>query len=214
MPEIPKSNDKEQILIALYVAQTALRLKQALEIRNLSELSTTDPVTGLLNQRGLLGDPDADPPIIAKFQQNFELARRYNHPLSVIMVDFDGLKKYNDTYGHLRGTKAIKKIGDIAQSMMRHTDIGARYGGDELTFVLPETDKSGAARFSYRLQSALRRATKETPVTISVGIASLLDDHPKTHLELLDYADQAVYFAKRRGKNTISTYRGIPHNNK
>lgn len=214
MPEIVKSNNKEQILIALYVAQTALRLKQDREIRNLSELSTTDPVTGLLNLRGLLGDPDADPPIIAKFQQNFELAKRYGHPLSVLMVDFDNLKRYNDTYGHLRGTKAIERIAHVAQSMMRHTDIGARYGGDEDVFVLPETDINGAARFSYRLQSALRRATRETPVTISVGIASLLDDNPKTHLELLDYADKAVYFAKHKGRNTISTYRGIPHNNK
>jgi len=153
--------------------------------------ATVDQLTGLYNRRFVMDTLDRE---IAR-------ARRHGEPLSVIMVDLDGLKEVNDRLGHLAGDEALRYAAEALRDVLRDSDYAARLGGDEFVAVLPGCDAAMLGRVLDRLQlTATRQAAGEgTACTVSAGGAVLTgDDHAQA---LLDRADTALYEAKRAGKN-------------
>jgi diguanylate cyclase (GGDEF)-like protein len=154
-------------------------------------LAVTDSLTGLANHRRLLDALDAE----------IKRHDRTQRPFAVVLLDLDGLKIINDTYGHLVGTDAICRLANILRIHSRAVDTAARYGGDEFALVLPETESHAAQRVADRIAERLRTDGDEPPVTVSTGIAVYPRDG-KTIEQLLAAADHALYqekgFSKRK----------------
>lgn len=167
----------------------------------LSELSTTDVVTGGFNRLQL------------EQTLAFEIARaaRFERPLSLIMFDLDNFKRVNDTRGHAAGDEVLREVWHSAMHTIREIDTVARYGGDEFLIVLPETSREAAHSIAVRLQEEVRErlqrlfgtATPEGQVTLSIGVLTYHDSEPSTIEELIARADARLYEAKRNGKNRI-----------
>jgi diguanylate cyclase (GGDEF)-like protein len=155
-------------------------------------LAVTDPLTGLANYRRLLDALDSE---IKRYE-------RTPRPFAVVLLDLDGLKKINDTYGHLVGSEAICRLGNILRIHCRAIDTAARYGGDEFVLVLPETEHSAAVRVAERISERLRTDGDEPPVTVTTGIAVYPHDG-KTIDELLGAADQLLYRKKGSSKKRV-----------
>jgi diguanylate cyclase (GGDEF)-like protein len=170
----------------------------------LKKLTITDSLTGLLNRRYLY----------ERLKDEVARSERYNHHLSLLMLDLDGFKSCNDTFGHLFGDKMLKDIADALQNTVRSMDIVARYGGDEFMVILPETAEELAIDISERLRSNVAKkailppeaANKVLhPLTVSIGIVCY-PDHGKTIELLLENVDKALYRAKNRGKDRIEVF--------
>jgi diguanylate cyclase (GGDEF)-like protein len=160
------------------------------------ELSLTDPLTGLYNRRYL-----------DLFLPN-EIARsqRFSHEVSVILVDIDYFKDYNDQFGHPAGDEALRQVADCLKNGHRATDVVARIGGEEFAIILPETDLNGALNCAEKLRAAVGAlSTLKRQITISLGIAMLNEDMYKPET-LLHQADQALYEAKNQGRNRVCIY--------
>jgi diguanylate cyclase (GGDEF)-like protein len=131
-----------------------------------------------------------------------------------MMLDIDGFKYYNDTFGHRIGDKALKVISDIILNSVRSIDIVARYGGDEFMVILPETDKALAVQIAERLRSDVAKIVLPTnsmpdalPVAITLSIGMVCyPEHGGTAVLLLEHVDKALYLAKKRGKNRIEEF--------
>ena len=170
--------------------------------KRLIELATTDPLTGLYNRRHFF---DLARHEIARTQ-------RYHRPLSCIMLDIDNFKGINDSYGHLIGDLVIKNMVQRCQQAIREVDIFARYGGDEFILLLPEADQRRAKQLAQRLAKAFRNnplQIKERAINISIsqGLASMKSDQGLSLDTLLTRADEALYNAKRSGKNQIAIWK-------
>ncbi len=173
----------------------------ALNERNvaLETLSSTDPLTGLHNRRRM------------RETLNAEVARhaRHGRPFSIMMVDVDYFKKYNDTYGHPEGDGLLKKVGEILSSSLRTNDFAARYGGEEFLVLLPDQDQKGALEVAERIRQRISVETEDTvnqrkAVTVSIGVATFPDAGSTTNV-LLSNADAALYQAKNNGRNCVAT---------
>ncbi|MBB6054024.1 sensor domain-containing diguanylate cyclase [Armatimonas rosea] len=159
----------------------------------LLELATTDGLTGVKNHRAFH----------ERLVEEFKRSRRYQSALAILMFDVDHFKTFNDTFGHPAGDQVLKSIAEIGQATSRITDFVARYGGEEFVVILPETDREGALIFAERLRQAIMaHAWELRPITVSIGGAVLLDT-TETPSQLIDQADQALYRAKTRGRNSI-----------
>ncbi|HEY5275949.1 MAG TPA: sensor domain-containing diguanylate cyclase [Coriobacteriia bacterium] len=179
--------------------QSSLALQNALLHGELERLSVTDRLTELYNH--------------GYFQQRLEeeigRAERFGHVLSLIMIDIDDFKLFNDTYGHPRGDRVLRSVSDAITSTLRDIDFAARYGGEEFVVVLPETDAAGAAYVAERIRSEVEKLSfasigvdPSVRKTISVGVATF-PTHAHAGAPLIVAADQAMYAAKRNGKNTV-----------
>jgi diguanylate cyclase (GGDEF)-like protein/PAS domain S-box-containing protein len=162
----------------------------------LETLATTDSLTGLKNHRA--------------FQQrlalDFERSIRYRTPLSLLLLDVDKFKQYNDTFGHPAGDEVLKKVAQILQSIARNTDIVARYGGEEFVIVLPETDDEGAAEAAERIREAIAGADWDKRIiTASIGAASLRINTASPYM-LIEEADKALYMSKEFGRNCVTHF--------
>ena len=153
----------------------------------------TDPLTGLANYRRLLDALDSE---IKRYE-------RTPRPFAVVLLDLDGLKKINDTYGHLVGSEAICRLGNILRIHCRAIDTAARYGGDEFVLVLPETEFPAALLVADRIAERLSTDGDEPPITVSTGIAVYPHDG-KTIDELLSTADHALYRKKASSKRKLA----------
>jgi len=171
----------------------------ALEERNieLRELSVTDSLTGLFNRVHL--------------QESLvnELARseRHQHEFGILMLDIDHFKEFNDTFGHLAGDEILQKVASIFKSSTRKCDYVARYGGEEFFVMLPETPMDETVAAAERIRSSVENETftqdgKKIRITISVGV-SLYPLHGKGAETLIKYADEALYKAKKTGRNRV-----------
>ena len=160
----------------------------------LKELTIKDGLTDLYNQRYFH----------ERLQVEIERARRQDHPLSLLLFDVDRFKEYNDTKGHLEGDKVLKAIGDVVRECTRdYVDIGCRYGGDEFTVILPETDEELAQRIAERIRSSFEKR-KFGNCTISVGVMTYRRD--STPQSFIRFADEMMYGAKRAGGNCVYVY--------
>ena len=152
-------------------------------------LSTTDVLTGLHNRRALF----------ERLRHELARAERYPQPLSLLLMDVDGLKALNDRSGHRAGDAALLQVADAIRSGSRASDLASRFGGDEFVVLAPNTDGEAALRLADRV-----RASMTGGVTVSVGIATLVAGSPRPDPEqLLRAADAALYDAKRAGKDRV-----------
>lgn len=166
----------------------------------LEELVTTDDLTGLKNKRAFE----------AFLEREYQAAARYEHPLSVILLDADKFKQVNDRCGHPAGDAVLRRMGELLQTHSRQTDMIARYGGEEFVYVLPGTDGAGAIAFAERVRTALEtypwaEHCAEQPVTASFGAATRTSA-TQSAAELIAQADRALYRSKRRGRNRVTHF--------
>lgn len=166
-------------------------------LKQLKEASTTDGLTGLYNHRAFLD----------RLEQEFYRAQRYGTDLSVLLIDVDGFKQVNDTYGHLVGDEVLKKIAKMLKDNVRTSDFVARYGGDEFAVILPETSSTEALAVAEKLRRNAERQdfkinSKIVKLTLSIGISTLSAEH-RSFFDMIEEADKAMYKAKENGKNTI-----------
>jgi len=160
----------------------------------LAALSLTDSLTGVANHRAFH----------ARLGEELTRCKRIGLPLSVLLLDVDRFKTYNDSFGHPAGDEALQRIAIALQSHARATDLVARHGGEEFAVLLPHTDHKGA----LHIGETLRRAIEETswplrPVTVSVGTATT-GPHDLSSSHLIDIADTALYRSKAAGRNCVS----------
>lgn len=176
-----------------------IELTRADNVR-LEALARTDPLTQLFNRRALL----------AQLVIEVERVRRYNAPLSVLMIDVDEFKAVNDTYGHLAGDAVLGELAQLLGRAARSVDTVARYGGDEFVIAVPETGETGALAFAERLRDRIEEHPfeigREDPIslTVSIGVADFPEPKVETAEDLLDCADRALYRAKAGGRNLVS----------
>lgn len=171
-----------------------LQIKEAVQIHrllkereHLEQISSTDAMTGLFNYRYLQGF----------LPREIERAKRQNRPLSLVMLDIDGFKSWNDTHGHPKGDEVLRKIADLIRDSVRTFDCLCRYGGDEFCILLQETDLARAAEIAERVRL---KAAQESPLTLSLGISSFPAPSGSA-TSLINDADQALYTAKNQGRN-------------
>jgi diguanylate cyclase (GGDEF)-like protein len=167
----------------------------------LKEFSFKDEVTGLYNRRFFS----------IRLEEEVSRYRRFNHPVSVVLLDLDGFKAVNDELGHAAGDETLRAMADILLKQSRGINVICRYGGDEFAVLLVETSKSGARLYADRIRYVLSTWTfaHGRRVTASFGIASLPEDVPPAADELIRAADEALYAAKRAGKNRVSVHEDI-----
>ncbi len=185
------------ILWLSYLLGKQLRLRQVAE-RELAELASTDGLTGLANRRRL----------DQVLQQEWSRGMRSGKPLSLMMIDVDHFKAFNDRHGHHGGDVALRNVAQtLAATIRRPGDLAARYGGEEFLVVLPETDLAGAKIIAEKIRVAVQSlrpfAGDRHPVTVSIGIASHRPGSGMKQSQLFDDADKALYQAKHNGRNRI-----------
>lgn len=168
----------------------------------LERLAVTDGLTGLFNHRRFH----------EVLQAELLRALRHKRPMGVLMVDVDFFKKVNDTLGHPAGDELLRRLADVLSRDLRQTDLIARYGGEEFAVVLPETTKAEATQVAERMRVAVEAKLNGTDqwkqkITVSIGIATFPEDGTSGEA-LLEAADQAMYLAKRSGRNRVMTTKG------
>ena len=201
------SAHNRQLVQELQKANTELEQKVATRTKELHEsntqlksLSVTDSLTDIGNQRYFRD----------QLRSEMERSIRYRHPLSLLLIDVDYFKQYNDAYGHAIGDKALKLVAKVLKSNTRSTDFLARYGGEEFGIILPETPKKDAHLLAERVRKAIEKQAfsykiKGRPrkgLTVSIGVCCYPTDHKgKDPKQLLIKADKALYLAKQKGRN-------------
>jgi diguanylate cyclase (GGDEF)-like protein len=169
-----------------------------LSLKRVEELAATDPLTGLYNRRHFS----------RVLERLFAEAQRYGKDLSCVMIDLDGYKQLNDTFGHQFGDQLLVLAGKVMSATMRRMDVAARYGGDEFVLLLPHADGAEAATVAGRIRDGYRHASaimlrRNDGVSMSVGVASLLATGAANADQLVMLADTALYEAKDAGRNQI-----------
>jgi diguanylate cyclase (GGDEF)-like protein len=176
---------------------------QELESTNarLKEFSFKDEVTGLYNRRFFS----------IRLEEEVSRYRRFNHPVSVVLLDLDGFKAVNDELGHAAGDETLRGMAEILLRHSRGINVICRYGGDEFAILLVETSKAGARLYADRIRYVLSSSqfAHRRRITASFGIASLPEDVAPTADDLIRAADEALYAAKRSGKNRVSVHEDV-----
>lgn len=186
-----------------------LRLRRVLKERELTEerirmmeklqkLAITDGLTKLYNSRSFY----------SQLELEVDRFNRYQHPLSLLLLDIDYFKDYNDTYGHLEGDKVLVRFSQIIKSCLRANDSAYRYGGEEFTVLLPETGGERAKLVAQRIRKSLEvekfvpRPGEEVQITISIGVTQYFRKEELS--TFIQRADKAMYLSKQNGRNKVS----------
>lgn len=178
-------------------------IKNALIHKRTEKLAFTDPLTELFNHRYFQ----------ETLSHEFTRAKRYSKPLSLMFIDIDFFKKFNDTYGHLVGDKVLRHVATVFKKSVREQiDTVARYGGEEFAVILPETSLEGASRFAERIRSAVEKTHiidegRELSITLSIGVACTKVTNCEKPSDLIEASDIALYQAKNTGRNKVTTYK-------
>src|SRR5579884_218348 len=191
-------DDYQSRVLAMIATSLSLAIRNAEIHQEVQELASKDELTSLLNRRAFLNVVDRE----------FRRAARYETSLALILIDIDHFKKINDGYGHLVGDQVIREIARTVQQSVRDVDTVARYGGDELVVILPKTKMQEALIAAQRIRKRIRgslfkEGDRAIQVTLSMGIAQCPASLIKTPDDLFRLADQALYAAKRKGRNRI-----------
>ncbi|MEW6324979.1 MAG: diguanylate cyclase, partial [Nitrospirota bacterium] len=192
----------DQQLLATLASHVVTATENVRFVEEAQRQASTDFLTGLCNHR--------------EFQRRLEdelvRSQRYGHECSLLLLDIDHFKNFNDTYGHLVGDEVLRLVGQQIRGAIRHgIDLPARYGGEEFTLILPETGAKGALMVAERVRERIATAGFEAqggvnaPVTVSIGVANFPND-AATRPSLIQKADQALYFAKQAGRNQACAY--------
>lgn len=176
------------------------------ELENtLQTLATTDGLTKLYNRLYFT----------AKLEEEFRRTERYKAPLSLMLLDIDNFKSINDTYGHQAGDAYLRALASLVTDSIRLVDTAARYGGEEIAIILPHTGSEAAVVMAERLRSMVEgfelvHAGKKIRTTISIGVATHMPGSARTTDEFLTETDDALYAAKRGGRNLVVLYKEGP----
>ncbi len=182
------------IVLGYTVALGGALLDNARLFEQVHHMAVSDPLTGLANYRRLLD----------VLENETERTDRTGRPFSVLLLDLDGLKKINDNFGHLFGSRAICRLADVLRVHCRAVDTAARYGGDEFALVLPESTEDDAHRVANRIREVLASDTEQPPLSASIGISTYRGDGERIE-KLLSEADQDLYAEKaKRAKHAAS----------
>ena len=189
------------IMAAFALSFLAKYLMKARDFEYQYKLATIDGLTELYNHRYFQDT----------LRKQIDIARRYNQAFSLIIVDIDFFKKFNDTYGHQAGDAVLRQVAKILKNNSRATDYVCRYGGEEMTIILPNTSAEDALFNANRIC----KAVADTPfhltpvdkvnVTISLGVATF-PDNAQTPQDLIEWADKGLYYAKEHGRNQVGRY--------
>jgi two-component system cell cycle response regulator len=187
-----------------------LRLRRVLKERRLTQervqmldklkrLSITDGLTKLYNSRYFYNQLKAE----------IDRTARYQRPLSLLLLDIDQFKEYNDNFGHLEGDKVLLRLGQVIRSCLRKMDSAYRYGGEEFTVILPETEGDEAATVAERIRSSVsgeaffpKDRDEKLTITISIGVTEYI--HDEEIAIFVQRADKAMYLSKQSGRNRVS----------
>jgi diguanylate cyclase (GGDEF)-like protein len=188
------------ILFKSIAAQVSIAFETAHLIAELEQLALTDSLTGLYNRRHFFN----------LSSREFERAMRHETSLAAVMIDLDHFKRVNDTHGHAAGDQVLRAIARLCMERLRRIDIIGRYGGEEFAVVMPDTDLNDAIQAAARLGEMIAAEKIMLPqgelrVTASLGVALFERDMPNLET-LLDHADQAMYAAKKAGRNRVEVY--------
>ncbi len=189
---------QDQTAATIFASQVAMAIENARLYQNVQQLAITDELTHLYNRRGLM----------ELGQREFDRARRFSRSLFALMFDLDDFRNVNNTYGHAVGDEVLIELANRCGSVLRSTDVLGRYGGEEFSVLLPETEISGAMEIAERLRflvgtRLINSSRGPLRVTISIGVASISPEC-ESLMMLLDWADQGLYMAKKGGKNRVA----------
>ena len=204
---VPYENEDLMMLemVAPHLALIIDRTEWAKKAETFQQMSLTDPLTGLPNRRYLQD----------RLFEEVERSKRYNTPLSFMIIDVDRFKSYNDIYGHTNADRVLVKTAQLLRGSIRAIDMSARFAGDEFCIVLPETELGDAARIAERLRKTISETEYTTEqgermgqVTISTGISSFSGSR-QSPLAIVETADRALYQAKTLGRNCVAVYEDV-----
>jgi len=197
---VTKPYDSGELLARVKVQLKIKSLQDKLKQSNqmLLELSHTDPLTGLNNRRSMMEALDKE----------FERSTRKHSPLSLLMLDIDHFKKVNDTFGHQQGDAVLQALAILLKEHLRQYDLAARFGGEEFALILPETDEIDAGMVAERIRQSIEKMRlgdfpAEFCLTASIGVATSPNEALAYPDDLIREADNALYQAKRSGRNRI-----------
>jgi diguanylate cyclase (GGDEF)-like protein len=197
-------DDTDIYILRVLADQAAISLRNARLYEESERTATLDPGTDLYNRRYLF----------SVLEREMARVDRYGRVLSIVMVDIDGFKGFNDMFGHLAGDALLRELGEVFQSGLRQTDVVGRYGGEEFLFILAETGKENAVSLAERVRQTVENHSfgtdgepTERRITVSLGVASYPQDATSTE-GFIDAADKALYAAKHLGKNAVSAFGG------
>lgn len=194
-------SSEDQDFLSTLCVNAAVALDNARFLEEVEKRAATDSLTGLYNHREFQ----------KRLGEETERASRYGKAFSLLMLDIDHFKVFNDTHGHPIGDAILKEIVKVIQKCIRNVDFPARYGGEEFSVILPETIGIHAAKVAERIRKAIDDGPFITPtghrvhLSISIGVASFPEDGRRRE-ELILSADQALYFAKKDGRNRVCRY--------
>jgi two-component system chemotaxis response regulator CheY len=195
----PFDGDELRARVAIGVRVVELERKLRDAMARLEELAVRDGLLNLYNRRAF----------DARLEDEFQRARRYRRPLSLVMLDIDHFKNYNDTLGHPQGDQLLRELANLLTSSVRTTDFVARYGGEEFIIILPETALPNAVEVASMLHTQIghypfpkHEVQPGGAVTVSVGVAAFQDAYLAVQ-DLLEAVDQALYRAKHQGRNRV-----------
>ena len=184
--------------IALLIDRAGLKHKAG----EFEQLSLTDALTGLLNRRYM------DERLVEEIKRS----NRHGFPMSFMMIDVDDFKSYNDNFSHPEGDRALQIVGHCLKETLRGADVAVRYGGEEFSILLPQTSAEEAEIIGERIREKIESTDfPKRRVTVSIGIASC-SKILCTPEKLIAAADDAVYEAKRRGRNNVQVYENLKEN--
>ena len=189
------------IVLAFTLSMLAKYLMKSRDFEYQYKLATIDGLTELYNHRYFQDT----------LKQQIEISRRYNQPVSLIICDIDFFKKFNDTYGHQAGDAVLRQVAQTLKKNSRTTDYVCRYGGEEMSIILPNTNVEEALMLANRICAAVSEKpfhltpVDTAPVTISLGV-STFPDNAQTPQDLIEWADKGLYYAKEHGRNQVGRY--------
>jgi diguanylate cyclase (GGDEF)-like protein len=191
-------DELEQVRARLGRAESVVEDLRLANFR-LREMSHTDELTEVGNRRNF----------DLRLREEISRSSRFEHAFSLLMIDIDGFKKFNDEFGHPKGDSVLRALGALMRSASREGDVPCRVGGEEFAFLLPETGKAEglvfAERFRRRVESSVMAPDSLNPITVSIGLAAFPEDGRNPD-EIVWAADEALYESKRAGRNRVTAY--------